>query len=498
MAAVPDLSVVVPTRNERDNAPLVVERVLSSLPGVRVEICFVDDSDDDTPEVIEGLASGRPDTVRLLHRTGAERAGGLSTAVIAGLRMARGTWVCVMDADLQHPPETIAGMLAAAEAGADLVVASRYVPGGSTGGLDGGVRRLVSRSATRLAHLLFGEARRSRDPLSGFFLCRRALVDGVEFRPVGFKILLELLVLLPEIRVEDVPMVFAERAHGTSKASIGQGLQYLRHLRSLVFDVRGSARAWKFGLVGISGLAVFLPLLWLLAGPVGLADLIAFLPAFAVALTWNTVVNRLWTFADLRQRGADRGVGGYVGKALISGAVMFAVYAVLAALGLRAALAGLLAAILSMLVNGLINRPAAKALPEEWARMATDRGVAASLSRLAESIGADRAYVSAAGGRIDSGLVERALRSRQALLLVEAPSYRAQRRTNVEIRSRLVVPVVHDDEVVAAVVCERNAPRAFDQSDLEEASAVVQQLSGHLGATSARELGAALEGAAQA
>ncbi len=480
--AAPHISVVVPTRDERDNAPLVVERVLAALPGVEVEICFVDDSDDDTPGVIARLAERHPGRVRCLHRTGADRAGGLSTAVMAGLREARGTWVCVMDADLQHPPETLAGMLAAAEAGADLVVASRYVAGGSAGGLDGGLRVLVSRSATGLAHLLFSEARRSSDPLSGFFLCRRALVDGVEFRPVGFKILLELLVLLRDVRVQDVPLVFAERTHGASKAGIGQGVQYLRHLRSLVLDVRGSARTWKFGLVGISGLCVFLPLLWLLTGPVGLPNLAAFAPAFIVALTWNTVVNRLWTYADLRQLGADRGLGGYLGKALLSGVLMFALFAALVTIGIRSPLAGLIAAVASMFLNGVANRPAVKALPVGWALMAADRGVAASLGRLAESIGADRAYLApanAAGGA-ESALVERAVRSRQAVLLIQAPSYRAQRRTNVDIRSRLVVPVLRDDEVVAAVVCERLSPRAFDQAALEEATAVVQQLAGHL------------------
>ncbi|HET9050674.1 MAG TPA: glycosyltransferase family 2 protein, partial [Candidatus Dormibacteraeota bacterium] len=448
----PTVSVVVPTRNERENVGLVVERVVAALDGVEVEICFVDDSTDDTPAVLAGLVAERPGAVRFLHREGEARAGGLSTAVIAGLRMATGRYVCVMDADLQHPPETIADMLAAANAGGDLVVASRYVPGGSTQGLDGAVRRLVSRAATRLAHLLFREARRSADPLSGFFLCRRSLVDGVEFRPVGFKILLELLVLLPDIDVRDVPMVFGERAHGASKASVGQGLQYLRHLVSLVLDVRGSARTWKFGLVGLSGLGVFLPLLWLLSGPAGLADIPAFAPAFAVSLTWNTVVNRLWTFADLRQRGADRGVRGYLGKALLSGGVMFTVYALLVSIGWLAVGAGAVAALAAMLLNGLLNRPAPRTTRFDWVRIAADTGVIATLDRLAERIGADRAYVAPVGSSVESDLVDRATRSRQAILVVEAPSYRPQRRTNIEAVSRLVVPVVHEDAVVAAVV----------------------------------------------
>jgi len=123
--------------------------------------------------------------------------------------MARGQYVCVMDADLQHPPELIPVLLGEAARGADLVVASRYAPGGSHEGLGTPVRRLVSREATVLARLLFKEARQSSDPLSGYFFCRRALIDGIEFRPVGFKILLELLVCVPDLRVVDVPVTQA-------------------------------------------------------------------------------------------------------------------------------------------------------------------------------------------------------------------------------------------------------------------------------------------------
>ena len=143
--------------------------------------------------------------------------------------------------------------------------------------------------------------RRLAEALAGFFLCRRALLDGIEFRPVGFKILLELLVCVPGLEVRDVPLRFERRHAGASKATMGQGLLYLRHLRSLFFEVEGSARRWKFALVGGSGLAVFLPLLAVLSGPGHLPALLAFLPAFALSVGWNASLNRLWTFADLRR-----------------------------------------------------------------------------------------------------------------------------------------------------------------------------------------------------
>ena len=189
----PVVSLVIPTRNEANNVQPLVNRVTAALGATPVEICFVDDSDDNTGDLLLDLAQSNP-SIRALLRQGADRKGGLSTAVVAGLHMARGQYVCVMDADLQHPPELIPVLLAEAERGADLVVASRYAPGGSHEGLGTPVRRLVSREATVVARVLFKEARQSSDPLSGYFLCRRSLIDGIEFRPVGFKILLELLV----------------------------------------------------------------------------------------------------------------------------------------------------------------------------------------------------------------------------------------------------------------------------------------------------------------
>src|SRR4029077_1322185 len=139
--------------------------------------------------------------------------------------------VCFAAADTHPPRKPNPRHLAEAERGADLVVASRYAPGGSHQGLGTPVRRLVSREAKVVGRLLFKEARKSSDPLSGYFLCRRALIDGIEFRPVGFKILLELLVCVPDLRVIDVPVPQAARAEGVSKATARQGLLYLRHLR---------------------------------------------------------------------------------------------------------------------------------------------------------------------------------------------------------------------------------------------------------------------------
>jgi dolichol-phosphate mannosyltransferase len=499
------LSVVIPTRNEAKSLPVLVGRLEAALAGTEHELVIVDDSDDDTPGVIGRLAAelgeGR---IRSLLRTGPERHGGLSTAVVAGLRLAQGRYVCVMDADLQHPPETIPAMLAAAEAGADVVVASRYMAGGSSGGLHGGMRRLVSRGATDLSRSVFWESRRSSDPLSGFFLCRRLLVDGIEFRPVGFKILLELLVLLPEVTVTDVPLHFEAREYDQSKATVGQGLLFLRHLRSLFFDVQGSARAVKYAIVGGSGLLVFLPLLWLLASVGNLPSLLAFLPAFAVSLAWNTTLNRLWTFADQRRRSAGFGLRRYLRWSLVSGGLMFACFAALAITGINVVVAGAVSAVVAMLANGFGNRREVALQPLAWARVATDRGVQAALVRLAQQLGADRTYVLPARVRgsgstsVPAEVVASVVDRRRPVLWTEAPSHRPQRRTNIESTSTLLVPVVDDAEVIAVVVCERRAPRGFDAAALETATRAVAGIAEAIAMATGTVSGAAVRAAGSA
>ena len=180
----------------------------------------------------------------LLHRPVGERHGGLGGAVVAGLALARGTWVCVMDGDLQHPPESILEMLAAAESRhATLVVASRYRAGGDSNGLDGVPRRVASRAASGAAKALFWRTFRDvTDPMSGFFLVRRDAVDGAHLRPNGFKILMELAVRTPSLRVAEVPYTFEARHAGESKAGYREAVAYLRHLALLRADVTRSKR----------------------------------------------------------------------------------------------------------------------------------------------------------------------------------------------------------------------------------------------------------------
>ncbi|MEX2246638.1 MAG: glycosyltransferase family 2 protein [Dehalococcoidia bacterium] len=304
MVAGPTVSVVVPTYNERHNVEALIGRLEASLAGLPSEVIFVDDSDDGT----EQLIAARPSQldIRVIHRAGRERKGGLSTAVLRGMSVARGAYVCIMDGDLQHPPETIPALVERAEGtDADIVIASRHVEGGSSTGLDGPWRRFFSFTFGMLSRVLFYEKlRRVKDPLSGFFLVRRTALEGITFRPMGYKISLEILVRSAGSRVEEVPYRFTMREAGVSKATLGTGVTFFRHVGLLLLEVPEVGRFWKFALVGGTGVVVYLGFLWLLTIHVGLHYGVAWGVAAETAVLSNFILNRNFTWFERRSQGA--------------------------------------------------------------------------------------------------------------------------------------------------------------------------------------------------
>src|SRR6266699_6900625 len=255
LSTTPDVSVVVPTRNEHENIRLLLESLQDALRGLCVEVILCDDSDDDTPGVIEDAARTLGSSlfrIELEHRmAGGARAGGLATAVVHGMNRARAGYVAVIDADLQHPPEQLRVLYDQAVAQhADLVLASRYIQGGSYRGLAGVGRRCISVGLKWTAKLLFPEQLwRVSDPLGGFFLLRRSLLAGVSLRPIGYKILLELLVRCPWRHVLEVPYHFRTRAHGQSTANMRQGILALQHMQRLWCEVPAAGRVWKISML---------------------------------------------------------------------------------------------------------------------------------------------------------------------------------------------------------------------------------------------------------
>lgn len=233
----PVLTVVVPTRHEAGNVPELGRRLAAILPDRNVEVLFVDDSDDDTPHAIARVAERSPRTIRSVHRPPEERYGGLSGAVVEGLRHSNAAFACVMDGDLQHPPELIERMLERAEREElDVVVASRYCECGSAAGF-GQARAFLSCASRIAVRVLFPHRLAAvSDPMSGFFLVRREALDLTTLKPRGFKVLLEVVGRSPALRIGEVPLCFGRRYNGTSKASLGQGASYLVQLLSLRCD----------------------------------------------------------------------------------------------------------------------------------------------------------------------------------------------------------------------------------------------------------------------
>jgi dolichol-phosphate mannosyltransferase len=230
----PVISLVIPTFNESANVGELLARLTATLPAdAPCEVIFVDDSTDDTPAVVTEAARRSRLAVSVHHREVPE--GGLGGAVALGLRQASAPWIVVMDADLQHPPTLVPDLVTAGEAAeADLVVATRYADGGSRAGLDGGFRKVASGGSTALAKALFPRRLRNvSDPMSGFFAVRAASLDPDVLRPLGYKILLELVVRCRLSRVTEVPYQFQDRFAGESKANFGEGLRFLRHLMVL-------------------------------------------------------------------------------------------------------------------------------------------------------------------------------------------------------------------------------------------------------------------------
>jgi glycosyltransferase involved in cell wall biosynthesis len=228
--ATPTVSVVIPTFNEAGNVDELLARLAEALP-TGAEVVVVDDSTDDTADRARAAARAVPFTLTVIHRDAP--AGGLGGAVVAGLRAARADWAVVMDGDLQHPPAVVAELLAAAP-GHDVVVATRYADGGDGSGLGSPYRHAVSRGSKVLAaRLLGGAVARMSDPLSGFFAVRRAALDLDAVDPIGYKILLELVVRSGLERIAEVPFTFGVRHAEESKSTAREGMRFLRHLTAL-------------------------------------------------------------------------------------------------------------------------------------------------------------------------------------------------------------------------------------------------------------------------
>ncbi len=291
----------MPTFNERENVAVLVRRLDAALAGISWEVIFVDDdSPDGTAELVRAL-SQRDARVRILHRI---QRRGLSSACIEGMLASAAPFLGVMDGDLQHDETKLPEMLYRLEREAlDLVIGSRYAPGGSLGDWPAS-RKFMSRAATRLSRWVLRAD--LRDPMSGFFLVRRDYFQAVVHRlsGIGFKLLVDLFASATRPpRFAEVPYTFRPRRAGASKLDGLVAWEYLMLLLDKRFGRYVPVRFIPFALIGGLGVGVHLSVLWLLFQWAGQPFVRAQTGATLAAMTANFLLNNLFTYRDLRLRG---------------------------------------------------------------------------------------------------------------------------------------------------------------------------------------------------
>ena len=297
----PELSVIVPTFNERGNVPILVERLAHVLEGCDWEVLFVDDnSPDGTAAVARSLgeADGR---VRCLRRIGRR---GLAGACLEGMLASEARYLAVMDADLQHDEGSLMAMLDCLRSGRfDVAVASRYLDGGSAAGLSKR-RARASRWSNLVVRWLFGIA--LTDPMSGFFMIRRDAFEPLApaISSQGFKILLDILATAPgRLRVVELPSAFQARRYGESKLDSKIALDFAALVTAKLTHDAISPRFLLFCLVGLSGLVIHLSALSVATKLAALHFGAAQTLATVSAIAWNFVLNNLFTYRDQRLTG---------------------------------------------------------------------------------------------------------------------------------------------------------------------------------------------------
>jgi dolichol-phosphate mannosyltransferase len=290
-------SLVIPTYNERMNLPRLIPMLVEALDqaGYKFEIIIVDDdSPDETWKLAEEMAREEP-RIRIIRRLN-ER--GLATAVVAGWRQARGHILGVMDGDLQYPPSFLSNLLKAiVETPADIAVASRYALGASLTNWSL-LRKAISRGSILIARMaLPAKLGRLRDPNAGFFVLRRRVIEDVELRPLGYKMLIEVLARGHYGRVIEIPHDYEGRKEGQSKLGLRQYIEFLSHLAKLSWDTGEFRHLLKFCAVGLSGIVVDLGVLWTLTEVYRTYYLYSAAIAVECAIANNFIWNEFWTFA---------------------------------------------------------------------------------------------------------------------------------------------------------------------------------------------------------
>ncbi len=305
-----ELTVVIPTYNERANIELLVERIDQCLGTIAWEAIFVDDdSPDGTADLVRSLCRRDP-RIRCIQRLGRR---GLASACIEGMASSSSPYLAVLDADLQHDETLLPAMLQSLQANeADLAIGSRYIAGGGTGNWDG-TRRKISRLATTLGNIVLKQP--VADPMSGFFMIRsdKFWRSAPDMSGRGFKILLDLIVSCPiSLRIKELPYVFKPRLHGESKLDSTVVLEYLLLLLDKFVGRILPVRFLLFVMVGALGAIIHLTILGVFHIVHGKTFWVSQVTASLFAMVLNFALNNLMTYRDKRLRGSKLVTGFFI------------------------------------------------------------------------------------------------------------------------------------------------------------------------------------------
>jgi dolichol-phosphate mannosyltransferase len=300
---------------------------------------------------------------------------GLISAILQGIRASRGEYILVMDADFSHPPEVIPTMInKIQDSGYDVIVGSRYTKGGSIIGWPFR-RRMISRGATKMAE--YGLKIRIKDPMSGFFLCKRHVLQDININTTGYKILLEILIKKPGIKVKEIPYTFRNRKLGESKMDVSVISDYLKavwilyryertskqalQIRGIRKSVSFFSKAARFYTVGTSGLLINYSVSSSLANGLftNLPYINATLLGIICSITSNFLLNKRWTFEDkdFSAKHTLKQYGTFVGFSSIGAALqLLIVYLLTEAAGFNYEPSLLIALATASISNFLLNK----------------------------------------------------------------------------------------------------------------------------------------------
>jgi len=307
-----EVSIIIPTYNESENIIQVLKSIGEHIPkDIATEAIVVDDnSPDGTGKIVEDYINDTQNgigyAIEVIHR---KSKSGLSSAILDGIQHSTGETVVIMDSEFSHPPKIIPQLVEEIKTSkCDIVIASRFVPGGVIDGWST-KRKLISKTAKGIAKAGLGV--NESDPMSGFFAFKRKILDGIKFDAIGYKMLLEILVKTKGAKVKEIPYTFTDRTRGSSKLDSSTMFDYVKSVWKLyryghtakVSDTRTSVRfiskAGRFYTVGASGLLVnYLVSLLFADAIINFWYIHATIIGITVSMSSNFILNKIWTFED--------------------------------------------------------------------------------------------------------------------------------------------------------------------------------------------------------